>query len=154
VPPLAAIDETLTTSLAVLGARLSEQRQRSPDGQEHRAQVDLEVAVEQLGRQLRQRDATGRVRRGVDERVHARVRAHVGLDQPPDCLLVGDVGGYRLDHDALAPQLCGRGPKLALVAPGDRHRVALLAEDTRERLADPARPAGDESRPSRHGGRA
>ncbi len=139
--------------LAVLVAGLGQHRQRGADGEEHRAQVDLEVAVEHLGRHPRQRHASGAVGRRVDERVHAAVGAGVGLDQPRDRLLVGDVRGHRLDRTAPGPQLAGRGRELGLVSPGDRQPVALLAEDARERLADAAGPAGDESRPWRHGRR-
>jgi hypothetical protein len=147
---LAASDETLTTSALPLGARRGQHRQRGPDGQEHRPQVHVEMAVEHLGRHLRQRHSAGPVGRGVDQRVHAPVGRLVLGDDPRDGLLVADVPRRGVDLDPVAAQLSGRGRELGLVAAGDRDGMALLAQHARERLADAARPAGDQGCPRRH----
>jgi hypothetical protein len=116
---LAANDETLTTSALPCSAPARGQhRQRRADGQEHRPQVDVEMAVEHLGRHLRQRHAARSVRRGLDERVHPPMRGLMRRDDPRNRVLVADVTGRRVDLDSLAAQLLRRGREPALVAAG------------------------------------
>ena len=70
------------------------------------------MAVEHLGRHLRQRHPTARVRRGVDERVHAPVRGLVRRDDPGDGVLVADVTRRGLDLDPVAAQLLAAAASL------------------------------------------
>ena len=75
-------------------------------------------------------------------------------DERGDRRLVGQVDRDRLHDDALASQLVGRRRQLRRVAAADRHRVALLTEDTGQRLADATRPTRHECCSSLHGGAA
>jgi hypothetical protein len=107
--------------------------------------------VEHVGRQVGDLQARGPVGGRVDQRIHAPVRSLVRFDQGLDRIRVGHVRRHRLDDDPVGAQLLGRRRELALVAPGDRDRVPLLAQRAGQRLPDPARPAGDQPRPRRHG---
>jgi hypothetical protein len=131
----------------VLRARGGQHRQRRADGEEHPAQIDVEVAVEHRRRQLRERHAAAPVGRRVDEHVHSPVRGLVRRHDPCDGLLVADVPRCGLHR---AAQLLRRRRELGGVAPRDGDRVALLDEHAGERLPDPAPAAGDQGCSLRH----
>ena len=76
------------------------------------------------------------------------------LDEPGDRRLVGQVDRDRLHDDVLGAQLLAAAASLASSRPLMVTRVALLAEDAGEGLADATRPTRHERRSSLHGGAA
>jgi hypothetical protein len=132
--------------LPVLGARRLEHLERLLEGREERAQVYVEVALHDLGIDLRQRPAAVAVGGRVDEHVHAPVGGAVGVDQFHDRVGVGKVGGDGLHLRSLVAQLFGSRLELGRVAAADREAVALAGERARERLADPAAASRHERR--------
>src|SRR6185295_117873 len=124
--------------LAVLFARLVQQRQPLAGADYQRPQVDAELHVEVLGLDLlhRRSDADAGV---VDEHVEAAVGLSVPGEDADEVLLLGHVRRSALDLVAGVAQL-GRCPlELLRSTGGDRERVALLAEDPRDRKSDAAR---------------
>src|SRR3954471_7114715 len=135
--------------LAVLSAGLAQHRQPLAGAEDQRPQVDRELHVEVLGLDLlhRRPDPDAGV---VDEDVEAAVLLPVGGEDGDDVVLLGHVGGDRLDLEAFAAQSFGRFLEL-LRAPGrDRQGVALFAERLRDREPDPARCPGNQCRSISH----
>src|SRR3954452_19629205 len=135
--------------LAVLGAGLAQHRQPLAGAEDQRPQVDGELHVEVLGLDLlhRRPDPDPGV---VDEDVEPPVLLPVGGEDGDDMVLLGHVGGDRLDLEAFAAQPFGSLLKLLRTPGRDRQRVALFAERLRDREPDPARRPGHQCRSISH----
>src|SRR5215218_1663030 len=135
--------------LAVLGTGRAQHRQPLAGAEDQRPQVDRQLHVEMLGLDLlhRRPDPDPGV---VDEDVEAAVLLAVGGEDRDDVILLGHVGGDRLDLEALPAQALGRLLELLRPAGRDRQGVALFAERPRDRQADPARCSGHQCRSLSH----
>ncbi len=101
---------------------------------DHRAEVDLQHAVDLLGAQVREEPA-GRQRGVGDQDVELAGLADEGLDllapaEVPDGGLRAELGGERLEHVGATA--------------GDHELSAAGRAGTGDRLADPTGGAGDE----------
>src|SRR5215218_4651930 len=134
---------------AVLGAGLAQHRQALAGAEDQRPQVDRQLHVEVLGLDLlhRRPDPNPSV---VDEHVEPPVLLAVGGEDGDDVVLLGHVGGDRLDLKALAAQSLGGFLELLGAAGGDGERIALFAEGLRDREPDPARCSGHQCRSLSH----
>jgi hypothetical protein len=136
--------------LAVLGAGLLQHRDRLARHQVDAAQVHVELEVELLGLHVgdgRADPDTRVVDQDVEPAAALAVRGHERLD----LVLVGHVGGDRLDVDALVAQLLRGSFKLVRTPSRDRHRVVVPSEGPGDGEPDAARPACDQCCARCHG---
>jgi hypothetical protein len=88
----------------------------------------------------------------VDQHVQAPEAVAVPADHLDDALLVGHVGGDRLDLVALGAQRLGGLLERVGLAGRDRERVALLGQQLGDGEADAPGGTGDEGSAIGHGG--
>jgi hypothetical protein len=135
----------------VLGAGGAQQPDALAVHQHHRAHVQLQLQVEPLRRDLRERRAEADAG-VVDEHVEAAEALAVRGDDALDVGLVAKVRRDQLDRVAGLEQAGGGLPQLRLTAGRQRKAVALGREQLGDREPDPARGAGHDRRAGAHAG--
>ena len=138
--------------VAVLGPRGAQQVRALAVEEDHRAQVQVELHVDPLGRLVGDAGAEADAR-VVDEHVEPAPAVAVGGDDALDLRLVGHVRGDLLDLEAVGAEAGDGRRELVRPAGGDGQAVALLAEDAGDGEADAAGGTGDEGCAGGHAGR-